>query len=406
MKIESGVMDEVNKLKGKVEKWFGAFQKFLNGMEGKEAIYIVVPEQDVEGATYFYVKLVPSEEQPEDQDIGLVDVDIELPGGNEVDSFDNQEGTDENLKKLIEEYMAKNKRNLEKFGAYNLYMSGYEKIDDKPLKDYSISDEITDDIDIHEVKSTKEAPELPDAADAKDPERFINKDNTSSSVKITLKKVVSDEETNIDLVAINCSYSPVKAMIDVEELLSDDEFVDSIPEEETSYELISDEDSIEVNPCEELVVDPCEGRNYILKSMVETKYFLEYINNNYKGNNRSSVSELIFSLTLDIDFMISEMVKVMYVDCCEVPFIPDLLKDSFIDKDILDGSECGESCMMNKVMNAIQFKLTELFDIISTYYCNEVTSQSKYDQWLNTIRNNLSIVYHNISEDSNGLQDI
>lgn len=422
MKIESGVKDEVNKLKSKVDKWFGAFQKFLNSMEEKEGLYIVVPEQEVEGATYFYVKLSPPEEfdssaeNSENDEIRKTDVSIETANKKRVKEFENIEGTDKNISDCINQFIAENSLEIKAFAVYNLIEHGYDKIDEKQLsmknlkscaENYEMADKVNNNFTIEEVSSTNEHPELVDAIELDDSERFINEKDASSSMKITLNKITSSEGTDINLVSVKCNYSPIRAMKDIDELLSDEEFVESIPSENTSYELICDDDDIQVNKCDELLIDPDEGRNCIIKYALDVKYFIEYIINNYRGNHQSEVSTILMGIDMDIDYMISELVKSTYSDCLrDVPYFPDLMKDFTIDKSILSYSECDEDTLMNKVMNCCIDKLACLFDSMQLYYCNESYCQDQYDSWMNILKNHMAVLYHNTSEVSNELPNI
>lgn len=77
-------------------------------------------------------------------------------------------------------------------------------------------------------------------------------EDTSASRKlnITLKKVMGEKSISINLVKINANYSIEDALQDIDNVVSDDSFIDQLPEDkEISYEITSDDTEYDVNEC-------------------------------------------------------------------------------------------------------------------------------------------------------------
>lgn len=74
----------------------------------------------------------------------------------------------------------------------------------------------------------------------------------STKMNITLKKITSDTDVEVRLMKINANYAMSDALKDLDHIVSDDDFVDQLPEgEEMNYEVTSDENDYDVNECED-----------------------------------------------------------------------------------------------------------------------------------------------------------
>lgn len=74
-----------------------------------------------------------------------------------------------------------------------------------------------------------------------------NKDtNSSKKLSVTLKKVTSDTDVCIDLVAIKSNYDPVSTVHDLNSLLENEEFTDIVLDSPTSFDIIDDGDDYDI----------------------------------------------------------------------------------------------------------------------------------------------------------------
>lgn len=76
--------------------------------------------------------------------------------------------------------------------------------------------------------------------------------NASTKMNIRLKKITNGNDIEVRLMKINANYAMSDALEDVDKIISDDDFVDQLPEgEEINYEVTSDETDYDVNECED-----------------------------------------------------------------------------------------------------------------------------------------------------------
>lgn len=91
---------------------------------------------------------------------------------------------------------------------------------------------------------------------------------SNSLINATFRKIQADDSINIELVSINASCSPVVALNALYDIVDDDEFVETIPEDEdVAYEIIVEDDGYDVNECECIEVDMAEVYHVILQKL-------------------------------------------------------------------------------------------------------------------------------------------
>lgn len=78
-------------------------------------------------------------------------------------------------------------------------------------------------------------------------EEATTEETTAASIKVTLEKVIgSDQHEYINLVSIDSSCSEDDAMTAINAIVASDEFVDQMPEGESSYEITEEDDDYDV----------------------------------------------------------------------------------------------------------------------------------------------------------------
>lgn len=112
----------------------------------------------------------------------------------------------------------------------------------------------------------------------------------SQSLKATLKKVTSSASTDIELVSISASCDPVFAKDMIEDIVDDEEFIESLPEsEEISFDIMLDDDAYDIEECE-----PFESCNNMFEDILQKLYQLkltsEYISVACVGPNCTAIS--------------------------------------------------------------------------------------------------------------------
>lgn len=69
----------------------------------------------------------------------------------------------------------------------------------------------------------------------------------SKRIKVSLNRIVGESEDTIDITAIQCSYNVGSAYTDIRAVLDDDEFIDTVPEGESAYEILPTDDDYVVD---------------------------------------------------------------------------------------------------------------------------------------------------------------
>ena len=77
----------------------------------------------------------------------------------------------------------------------------------------------------------------------------------SKHIDVTLKKITATSE--VQLLGLNADYSPSETLSDLEEILSQDEFLDTLTEEPQSFAIAVDDDGYDIEQCEACETDPC-----------------------------------------------------------------------------------------------------------------------------------------------------
>lgn len=90
--------------------------------------------------------------------------------------------------------------------------------------------------------------------------------NSSKRLQVTLQKVVSSDSIDVRLTAINSNYNVKASMDDLDSLLSDDDFIEQLPEDPISYEIIDEDDVYDVSPIDS--VDTSNSIHQMLGSAV------------------------------------------------------------------------------------------------------------------------------------------
>lgn len=87
---------------------------------------------------------------------------------------------------------------------------------------------------------------------------FDNSVNSSKRLQVKLQRITSSDEISINLTAINANYDAGLAVSDLNTLLDNDEFVDSITDEPCCYEITDNGDEFDISTIDDiLVTDLC-----------------------------------------------------------------------------------------------------------------------------------------------------
>jgi len=209
-------------------------------------------------------------------------------------------------------------------------------------------------------------------------------DNTTASKQLNVKlsKITSDESIDIELVSVNCNYSPVLALEDLGYALEDPDVISMIPDDGyATLSIVPSDDSLDIDVCEESAceVDTLSKFSTIIRPLVITRYNLMSIQNNVYGSEQEIVRDKCVSLMWTLDDMMNSMSSL----CIQyLGYFPNPL--SFVSTEGL--VNLSETIECESALNSIRTSLLELVSAVDLYYCDMPHEiQSLYDSWLITL---------------------
>ena len=128
-------------------------------------------------------------------------------------------------------------------------------------------------------------------------------DQLTSSIKVGLKKVTSNKDVQVYLTSIMCNDNIPQTLALVDDLINNEDFIESIPDGEQAYEILDDGDDLDVNEIDNVPVT--NSFLELLKCASCVKHDLQYIHWNAKGelfaDLHGYLDNLIFRLSNNID---------------------------------------------------------------------------------------------------------
>lgn len=158
--------------------------------------------------------------------------------------------------------------------ALDMSFAGKNKVSKSNLTSKRVEDEIKDYKEEYDILNTATLYKMTTIFlfnEIDKPEENSDQADASASTKMNVmfKKITSATETQVHLVKVNANYDLGEAMNDINTIVSDDDFVNQLPEnEEAAYEVTSDDTDFDVNPCEDFT---CEDS---LKQMIYDSFQL------------------------------------------------------------------------------------------------------------------------------------
>lgn len=216
---------------------------------------------------------------------------------------------------------------------------------------------------------------IEDAIDKEGNDHMNEPETTAASkkLKVTLKRVTCGKTDSINLVAVYANYSPVKAMKDLQAVLSDDEFTDEISEEPTSYEVSEVDDGYDVEPADEVVTDG--SFTELLKAAYNAYLCMQNIHWNVWGDKFMRIHEMSDNYLWRIRDVIDTIAEMGLEGGETTPHPIDLIKSL---EDV--GSGVVDADTANEAMAQV---LMDLCTSLELYYPNMTHDiQSVFDNWI------------------------
>ena len=135
--------------------------------------------------------------------------------------------------------------------------------------------------------------------------------NSSKRLQVTLKKITCDTEVQINMTKINANYDILEALDDVNTIVSDDEFVDQLPDDtEVCYEVLSDDAEYDVNECSDF--DCADSIQYMINMTFRMMAELRMRKITASGDEYDMVLNACESMLYQLDVVLSALSDARY----------------------------------------------------------------------------------------------
>lgn len=196
--------------------------------------------------------------------------------------------------------------------------------------------------------------------------------NSSKHIDVTLQKIAGT--TTFDMTMIKANYDPSLVLADMDEIVSQPEFIESLPEEPTTYSIDVDDDGFDIETCEGDApeADPCASLCEVFKAGIRAYRNLYIIHWMSKGND-------MMKLHLMSEDMYEELIK-------EIDTLGELLVEKQGTVPQLDFA-CDyipvQGYDFQTGLDYIKSLIQMYIDTIDYAYCNQTSDvQSTLDEWL------------------------
>ena len=255
--------------------------------------------------------------------------------------------------------------------AYNKYVDGWTTAEKEQRDEASeeIEEELFGDNDSDNSNNNQQNSES-DMDEEDYADKIGDTFGMSKQISVKLKKITASNE--IQLLGLNSNYLPGETLDDLEDIIYQDEFMDTLTGEPQSFNIDVDDDGYDIEQCEECEIDPCASLNSVMNTaivMYRNLYILHWM---AKGND-------MMKLHLLTEDLYSELIK-------EIDTLGELLVEKCGTVQNLD-FEWTPIAVRNY---EFQESLVILKDFIQNYidtidyaYCNQTSDvQSTLDEWL------------------------
>ena len=193
---------------------------------------------------------------------------------------------------------------------------------------------------------------------------------SSKHISVKLRKVQGS--TDFELLGLQSNYDPAETLDDLDDIISQDEFILALPEEAQSYNIGVDDDGYDIEPCEECEISCGEGLSHIMQSGIKFYRNLYILHWMARGNDMMKLHELSQTMYEELIEEIDTLGELMVEKCGTV------ISPSF-GCDYLEIRNYEFQEGLDIIVNYIQ----EYLDMIDYAYPNQTSDvQSVFDEWI------------------------
>lgn len=218
--------------------------------------------------------------------------------------------------------------------------------------------------------------------DLKDVQDEVEKSkvNSSTNIRATFRKIQCGKDTQVDLTNVMCYESPSTALMVINDVLSDDDFVDSLPvNEDCTFELTDNGDECEL--CEVDEIQHEEFDSYEICRVAASKLFdiLHTIHVNAKDKQFEQLHTTTGTMIYDIQYQIDTLAEwsVQYFG---------FAKSWKEIGDMYQFNVNPQGYTYDEALPIMIEAINEYMDCLNLYYCNmSKVAQTTVDNWLGSL---------------------
>lgn len=204
--------------------------------------------------------------------------------------------------------------------------------------------------------------------------------NSSTNIRATFRKIQCGKDTQVDLTNVMCYDSPATALMVINDVLSDDEFVESLPiDEDCTFELTDNGEECELCEIEKDAHE--EFDSYELCRVCASKLLdiLHTIHLNAKGKQFERLHQTTDSMLFDIRYQIDTLAEwsVQYFG---------FAKSWKEIGDMYNFNVNPQGYTYDEALPIMIDAMNEYMDCLNLYYCNmSKVAQTTVDNWLENL---------------------
>lgn len=193
---------------------------------------------------------------------------------------------------------------------------------------------------------------------------------TSKKINITLKKIQASDELSI--LSLNSNYLPGDTLSDIDEIVNQEDFLNTLTEEPQSFAIEVDDDGFDIEPCEACQSDPCASLCEVFKSGIRAYRNLYILHWMSAGNDMMKLHLMTEEMYEELQGEIDTLGELLVEKQGTVPQLD-------FPCDYIPVQKYDFQTGLDQIKSLIQMYI----DCIDYAYCNQDSDvQSTLDEWL------------------------
>ena len=193
----------------------------------------------------------------------------------------------------------------------------------------------------------------------------------SKHISVTLKKIQASSD--LEILSLDSNYLPGDTLNDVDEIINQDEFIDTLTEEPQTFDIEVDDDGFDIEKCEECKeCDPCASLCEVFKSGIRAYrnlYILHWMSSGNDMMKLHNLSEEMYDELKDEIDTVGELLVEKQGTVPQLDFSCDYIPVQKYD--------------FQTGLDQIKSLIHMYIDCIDYAYCNQDSDvQSTLDEWL------------------------